>query len=97
MEYPKCQPEMKDKRYIGNRWGAFSFSGFGLIFPSEGTANANKYNTILSDYFHPLETFKPAFSSSKMTESIFTGHKNLLNSLMSLINNVNLTPEPAEH
>lgn len=38
-------------------WGDFSCSGFGLTLPSEGTMNANEYNTILSDYFHPLESF----------------------------------------
>lgn len=52
---------MRGETYIESRWGEFSYSGFVLIFPSEGTINANKYNTILSDYFHPWKYWKVSY------------------------------------
>lgn len=73
-------------------WGEFSCSGFGFIFPSEGTINANEYNTILSDYFHPLESLS---FSSKMTATS-TGHKRLVNSLKSLKTISNLCQQSKE-
>lgn len=57
LQQQKCQHKIKCKRYIESRCGEFSCAAFGLIFPSEGMINANKYNTILNDYFHPLESF----------------------------------------
>lgn len=87
LQYRRCQRKMKDKGYIESRWGDFSCSGFTLISPSEGTINANKYNTILCDYFHPFGKFLTSwipFFLSQMTESVSAGRERSVNSSMSL-------------
>ncbi len=87
----------KDKRYIESRWGEFSCSGFGLIFPWEGMINANKYNTILSDYFHPLKSFSLVWVFFLQDDRVCTHRaREVTEQFNEPENNVILTLEPAQ-